>query len=55
MAEAAQLTAPAKEIRHFTSKEELLDELPRILEQGDNVLVKASHFMEFGKILEALQ
>ena len=55
MAEAARLTAPAKEIRHFASKEELLAELPRILEQGDHVLVKASHFMEFGKILEALQ
>lgn len=55
MAEAARLTAPAKEIRHFESKEELLEVLPEILKKGDNVLVKASHFMEFGKILEALQ
>ena len=55
MAEAARITAPAKEIRHFESKEELLEVLPEILKKGDNVLVKASHFMEFGKILEALQ
>ena len=55
MAEAARLAAPAKEIRHFDSKEELLEVLPEILKKGDNVLVKASHFMEFGKILEALQ
>lgn len=55
LAEAAQLTAPAREIRHFQSKEELLQDIPHILEKGDNILVKASHFMEFGKILEALQ
>lgn len=55
MAEAARFTAPAKEIRHFSTKEELMKELPKLLKKGDNILVKASHFMEFGKILEALQ
>lgn len=55
MAEAARFTAPAKEILHFSTKEELMKELPQLLKKGDNILVKASHFMEFGKILEALQ
>ena len=55
MAEAARFTAPAKEILHFSTKEELMKDLPKFLKKGDNILVKASHFMEFGKILEALQ
>ena len=29
-----------------------MKELPELLEKGDTVLVKASHFMEFGEIVE---
>lgn len=39
---------------HFDSKEELLKELLPCIKKGDTLLVKASHFMEFPKIVEAL-
>ena len=29
-------------------------ELPKLLQDGDQILVKASHFMEYGKIVEML-
>ena len=37
------------------SKEELIKELSGILKKGDNILVKASHAMEFPKIIEAIK
>ena len=39
----------------FGNKEELLEKLPELLEKGDSILVKASHFMQFEKIVKALQ
>jgi UDP-N-acetylmuramoyl-tripeptide--D-alanyl-D-alanine ligase len=39
----------------FTTKEELLDKLPELLNSGDSILIKASHFMQFEKIVAALQ
>ena len=39
----------------FENKEELLEKLPKLLENGDSILVKASHFMQFEKIVKALQ
>ena len=39
----------------FENKEELLEKLPKLLEKGDSILVKASHFMQFEKIVKALQ
>ena len=41
--------------RHFDTKQELLDALPLLLSQGDSILVKASHFMEFEEIVEYLK
>ena len=55
MAEAAHLAAPAKEVLHFETKEEMLEQLPKVLKQGDTVLVKASHFMQFEKVVEVLE
>ena len=40
--------------QNFT-KEELLDKLPELLNSGDSILIKASHFMQFEKIVAALQ
>lgn len=40
---------------HYDTLEELLEHLDTELEQGDTVLVKASHFMEFPRIVEALE
>jgi len=54
MANAAKAKAPDKEVLHFADKEALLAQLFQILKKGDTILVKASHFMEFGKLVEAL-
>lgn len=43
------------QIMHFETKEELLNELAGIVKDGDTVLVKASHFMQFEKIVEAFR
>ena len=42
-------------IRHFADRESLMAELPKLLQDGDQILVKASHFMEYGKIVEMLE
>lgn len=55
MAEAAGHAAPAREVQHFETKEELIEAFPRLLKDGDTVLVKASHFMEFEKLVSALE
>ena len=39
---------------HFRTKEDLLKTLLLAVEKGDTILVKASHFMEFPEIVEAL-
>ena len=39
----------------FRNKEDLLEKLPNLLEKGDSILIKASHFMQFEKIVKALQ
>lgn len=39
----------------FADKEELLAKLPELLSSGDSILIKASHFMQFEKIVTALQ
>lgn len=39
----------------FENKEELLEKLPELLRKGDSILVKASHFMQFEKIVKALE
>ena len=43
------------DIRHFDTRDQLMQALPGLMQHGDVVLVKASHFMEFGKITETLQ
>ena len=55
MAEAARLAAPTKDIVHFAEKESLLEALPEMIRDGDTILVKASHFMEFEKVVETLK
>ena len=51
---AAKEADPKLEIRHFADRESLMAELPKLLQDGDQILVKASHFMEYGKIVEML-
>lgn len=46
---------PAMKVLHFSGKEELLAFLLNELKDGDTVLVKASHFMQYEKIVQQLQ
>ena len=39
----------------FHTKEELLEKLPELLIKGDSILIKASHFMQFEKIVKTLE
>ncbi len=42
-------------VLHFETKEALMSTLPSLLQKGDSILVKASHFMQFDQIVKALQ
>ena len=59
IAEAAKMSSKAEGkalgIVHFATLEDLLAHLGEQVKQGDTILVKASHFMNFGKVVEALQ
>lgn len=55
MAEAASKTDAGLDVRHFQSRDALMQALPELLHDGDTVLVKASHFMHYEKIVELLQ
>lgn len=45
----------AEKVHYFKDKQSFLKEASGILEKGDAVLLKASHGMEFGKLLEAFK
>lgn len=45
---------PACEIYYYKSLEEMVEKLEAFVKEGDTILVKASHFMEFTKVVEAL-
>lgn len=45
----------SQDIRYYATLEELLETLPQLLREGDTVLIKASHDMEFHKIVEFLK
>lgn len=61
LAEAAAEENPELSVRSYDRVEELLDALQDqtaeqpLLQKNDTVLVKASHFMNFGRIVEALK
>ena len=52
---AAGAKSPCTAVWHFASKEEFLAQAGDILLEGDNVLIKASHGMEFPEIVDALK
>lgn len=54
---AAGITSvnPEMETDCFANLEELKKNLPYLVKKGDTVLVKASHFMHFEKVVEALE
>ena len=46
---------PKLEISHYDTLEQLLEHLEDQTREGDTILVKASHFMQFPRIVEALE
>ena len=55
MAEAARKAAPEKQVEYFPDRAALFEALPNLVKDGDTVLVKASHFMQFDKVVESLK
>lgn len=54
-ADAARKTNPNCEIHYFATREDMTKELLSYVKEGDTILVKASHFMEFPKVVEELK
>ena len=52
--EMARAAEAGCEVHYFPTREELLPELLSYVKEGDTILVKASHFMEYPKIVKAL-
>ena len=42
------------EVFHFENRDEMIDALKGYAKAGDSILIKASHFMDFPKVVEAL-
>lgn len=57
---AAEYKAGAQSIEsdckvyHFENKDDMITELLAYVKEGDSILIKASHFMDFTKVVEAL-
>ena len=54
IAKAAQKESKTCEVYYFKTRDALLEQLLPFLKKGDTVLVKASHFMEYPKMVKAL-
>ena len=42
------------EVYHFETRDDMIASLLSYVKEGDNILIKASHFMDFPKVVEAL-
>jgi len=49
-----QKVNPDMPVLYFSDRSELIDNLPKAIKKGDTILVKASHFMQFEQVVEAL-
>ena len=54
MEQGARDAGANTQIYHFSTKEEMIPQLLEAVEEGDTILVKASHFMEFSKVVERI-
>lgn len=54
IARAAREEDPSLSVVHLADLDALLDHLPELVKAGDTILVKASHCMNFERIVEAL-
>lgn len=55
MAQAAGEEKTHVQVLHVPDRETLLEKLPELVQKGDTILVKASHFMQFETVVEKLQ
>ena len=55
LAQAAVEAGFKGDVTHYATRDELMAALPALLKQGDTILVKASHFMQYPAIVEMLQ
>lgn len=55
LAKGAKETVKGCQVFHFETRQEMTEQLLRYLKKGDTVLVKASHFMEYPKVVEAIK
>lgn len=55
MAEAAFQTGGCGEVLQVPTLAALLEVLPKLIQEDDTILVKASHGMHFEKVVERLQ
>lgn len=54
LAEGIASVNPQMQVIHLDNLQLLLKQLPVLVQNGDTILVKASHFMHFEKVVEAL-
>ncbi|MGI6005890.1 MAG: UDP-N-acetylmuramoyl-tripeptide--D-alanyl-D-alanine ligase [Ruminococcus sp.] len=54
MADGAKEKNPGLEVIYIKDREELLEVLPNMIQKGDTILIKASHFMQFEKVVKRL-
>ena len=52
--EGAKATNPNCEVYYFKTREEMEGALKEYVKEGDSILIKASHFMNFPKVVEVL-
>lgn len=55
LAQGVREQNPDMDVLHFDEREELLTVLPSLIQKGDTLLVKASHFMQFDQVVAALE
>lgn len=55
MAKGAREANDWCEVFYFGSRDEMVSQLLEYLQEGDTVLVKASHFMDYPKVVEAIK
>ena len=48
------LASPDTQVHYFGTKEALIHELKEVCQEGDTILIKASHFMNYQEIVKAL-
>ena len=55
IAEGALTVNPMQTVMHFDDVEEMRKALLDIIEKGDTILIKASHFMKYDTVVEELK